>query len=137
VQEATVSDPASKLAAELAAAKTFGRRDVATSEGKRPTEALLIADGLLTIAKRVAEMTVDQRADLERACRALGVTAPRLLTATPRNTVHFLRGGNAICGRMGQLIPTAWPAGNDWTADHTRVTCQPCLERFRALRTTR
>jgi hypothetical protein len=88
-----VSDPASKLAGELAAAKTFGRRDVNTSEGKAPAEALLIADGLLTIAKRVAEMTVDQRADLERACRALGVTAPRLLTATPRNTVHFLRGG--------------------------------------------
>jgi hypothetical protein len=131
-----VSDP-SKLAAELAAAKTFGRRDVGAPAGTQPAEALLIADGLLTIARRVASMTVDQRAELDRACRALGVAAPRLLTATPRNTVHFLRGGTAICGRMGALLPTAWPAGNDWTADHTRVTCQPCVDRFRALRTTR
>lgn len=99
-------------------------------------EAMRVASALLTIAKAAAEMTVDQRAELERACRVHGVTMPRLRSATPNETVHFLRGGMAICGRMGALRPEAWPPGNKWTAEASRITCEGCQHRFQSLRST-
>ena len=45
---------------------------------------------------------------------------------TPLTTIHFLRGGFAICGLVDG-VPATWAEGHLWSNDKKDVTCKDCL----------